>query len=102
MSTSPHKTSPRREPPKSPAPPTTPQGLGGMRFGNAGVAAYNSWYNTMNSEWAWLIYTVIIVVLLILGVFVYNTFMYPSASPTTPAKLGVDGAGYHIDKIPAI
>ena len=94
MSTTPYKASPRREPPKSP----TVQPLGtGIKISNAGVAAYNGWYNTMNSEWAWLIYTVIALALFILGVFVYHTFMYPSLdkASATPSKIV-------IDKIPPI
>jgi hypothetical protein len=87
-------TSPRREPPRSPA-PTSPSNLGtsrgigalGSQMNNTAITAYNSWYNVMSTEWAWIIYTVILIILLVGGVYVYNMFMYPSNS-STPLKTG--------------
>lgn len=82
--------SPRREPPRSPPPTQSPQNSRGLtsQVNNAGIHAYNSWYSMMNSEWAWIVYTVIIIILLIGGVYVYNMFMYPSASQSqTPSKI---------------
>lgn len=71
-----NSTSPRRVPlsPSTQPPQVKPQ------MNTAAIAAYNSWYQTMNSEWAWLIYTVIAIFLLIGGVYVYNKFIYPPIS----------------------
>lgn len=76
-------SSPRREPPKSPTPPANNIGYVAGQMNNVGINAYNSWYSLMISEWAWIIYTVILLFLLIAGVFIYNTYMYPSKSSST-------------------
>lgn len=91
-------SSPRREPPKSPT--QTPNNLniaGVQKVNSAGIAAYNGWYNIMNSDWSWFVYTILALVILIGGVFVYNTFMYPSKTSNTPQR--VEKTGLSVIKI---
>lgn len=87
-------SSPRREPPRSPSPTGTPLNNGPTvitsQMNNVGITAYNGWYNIMYSEWAWVVYTIIAIILLIGGVYVYNMFIYPAPVPVngmTPTKL---------------
>jgi len=67
-------SSPRRVP-MSPA--VTQQQLPKLQINTAAIAAYNSWYQTMNSEWAWLIYTAIAIFVLVACVYIYNKVIYP-------------------------